>query len=71
MLCERFRLSNQHACLLHGCFCLGGGISFDMDKRSYERDLKLDLFATQRRSRGQGRDEVEGSCELLCGFNQC
>src|ERR1700730_18362708 len=36
----------------------------------YERDLKLDSFATQRGSGGQGRDLVEGARELPCGFNQ-
>ena len=36
----------------------------------YERDLKLDLLATQRGRGGQGRDLVKRTCELLCGFNQ-
>ena len=35
-----------------------------------ERDLKLDLLATQRRRGGQGRDLVERARELLRGFNQ-
>ena len=35
-----------------------------------ERDLKLDLLATQRGSAGQGRDLVEGARELLDGFDQ-
>ena len=41
-----------------------------MDERRYERDLKLDLFATKRWSGGQGRDLVERTCELLGGFDQ-
>ena len=35
-----------------------------------ERDLELDLFATQRRSGGQGRDLVKRACKLLDGFDQ-
>ena len=31
-----------------------GSIAFDMHKRGYERDLELDLFATQRGSGGKG-----------------
>ena len=41
-----------------------------MDEWGYERDLKLDLLATQRGRGGQGRDLVEGARELLCGFDQ-
>ena len=40
-----------------------------MEKWGYERDLKLDLFATQRACGGQGGNVAEGARELLCGFN--
>src|ERR1700722_14176895 len=36
----------------------------------YERDLKLDPFATQRGSGRQSCDLVEGARELLCGFDK-
>ena len=42
-----------------------------MEKWRYERDLKLDFFATQRGSNGQSRYLVEGTCELRYGFNEC
>ena len=41
-----------------------------MDEGGYERDLKLDLLATQRGCGGQGRDLIECAGELLCGFDQ-
>jgi hypothetical protein len=41
-----------------------------MEERRYERDLKLDLFATQGGRGGQGRDLVERTRKLLCGFSQ-
>ena len=41
-----------------------------MDEWGYERRLKLDLFTTQRRRSGQGGDKIEGSRELLCGFDK-
>ena len=43
-------------------------IPFDMHERVYERDLKLDLLATQRGSGGQGRDLGKRTRELLYGF---
>jgi hypothetical protein len=39
-----------------------------MEKRVYERDLKLDLLAPQRGSGGQGRNLGKGARELFCGF---
>ena len=36
----------------------------------YERDLELDLFATQRRSGGQGRDLGKCTRKLLYGFDE-
>jgi hypothetical protein len=41
-----------------------------MDEWGDERDLKLDLLATQRRRAGQGRDLIERACELLNGLKQ-
>ena len=41
-----------------------------MDEWGDERDLKLDLLATQRRRAGQGRDLIEGPGELGRGFDQ-
>ena len=41
-----------------------------MHERGYQRDLKLDLFATQRGVRGQRRNLLERAGELLCGFDQ-
>ena len=36
-----------------------------------QRDLKLDLLATQRRRAGQGRDLIEGAGELGHRLHQC
>ena len=47
-----------------------GGISFDMEKRGYERDLKLDLFATQRGCRRYRRDLRKSASKLLYRFNE-
>ena len=41
-----------------------------MHERADQRDLKLDLLATQRRRTGQGRDLIEGAGELGRGFDQ-
>jgi hypothetical protein len=49
---------------------VGRGIAFDMGKRGYDRDLKLDLLATQSRSSGQRRNLFEGPCKLSYGLNQ-
>ena len=45
-------------------------VSFDMDQWGYERDLKFDLIATQHRGSGQCCDLIEGTYELIDGFNQ-
>jgi hypothetical protein len=42
-----------------------------MHEWGYERDLKLDLLATQRRRGGQDRDLGKRAGELCSGFNQC
>ena len=41
-----------------------------MHKCVHERNLKLDLLATQRGGGWQGHNLVEGACELLYGFDQ-
>ena len=41
-----------------------------MDERGYERDLQLDLLATQRRRGGQCCDQVETLRKLSGRFNQ-
>ena len=53
---ERFSLLDQQTCLLCSRLGFRRGIAFDMDEWGYERDLKLDLLATQRRRAGQRRD---------------
>jgi hypothetical protein len=70
-LSKRFSLFDQQTCPLHGCLGFLGGIAFDREEWGYERDLKLDLFATQRGRGGQGRNLVERKRDLLYGFNQC
>ena len=69
-LTERFSLFDQQTCPLHSRLGFRRRIAFDMHERGYERDLKLDLLATQRRRGGQGRDLVQGTRELLNGFDQ-
>ena len=56
--------------LLHGLFGLRGSISFDVDERSDECDLKIDLHAAQRGRAGQDRDLIERALELLYGLLQ-
>ena len=58
-LSERFSLFDQQTCPLRSRLGFRRSIPFDMDEWGYERDLKLDLFATQRGRGGQGRDLVE------------
>ena len=69
-LSERFSLFDQQTCSLRSRLGFRRSVPFDMEEWGYERDLKLDLFATQRGSAGQGRNLVEGARELLCGFDQ-
>src|SRR6516225_2004968 len=69
-LSERFGLFDQQMRLLHCGLGLRRGIPFDMDERGYERDLKLDLLATQRGRSGQGRDLIESTGELRDCLNQ-
>jgi hypothetical protein len=70
MFPERVSLFDQQACPLGSRFGFRRTISFDMSEWSDERDLKLDLLATQGRSARQGLNLSERACELLCGFNQ-
>jgi hypothetical protein len=44
-LAERFGLFDQQTCPLRSRLSFRRGIALDMEKRVYERDLKLDLFA--------------------------
>src|SRR5437660_1488985 len=46
-LSECFSLFYQHTCPLRSCLGFRGGITFRVDKRSDDRDLKLDLLAAQ------------------------
>src|SRR6476620_10344826 len=69
-LSEHISLFEQQTRLLYGGFGFRRSKTFDMDERGYERDLKLDLFATQRWSCGQGLDLGKCARELLCGFDQ-
>jgi hypothetical protein len=69
-LAEVFRSFDQRTRLPHSGLGFRRGVPVDMDKWSYERDLKSDLLATQRRRVGQGRDLLEGPGELGRGFGQ-
>ena len=53
-LSERLSLLDQQTCPLRSRFGFWRRIAFDVDQRRYERDLKLDLLATQRGRAGQG-----------------
>src|SRR6516225_2314378 len=63
-LSKRLRLFDQQTRLLNSRFGFGSSVSFDMDKRSYKGDLKLDLLAAQGRCRRQGRHLGKGTGEL-------
>src|SRR6516162_9815771 len=67
---QRFSLFDQQAGALHGRLSFGRDISPDMEERGYERDLKLDLLATQRRSGGQGGNLVQSKGDLHHGLNK-
>jgi hypothetical protein len=63
-------LFDQQTCVLHGRLGFRRSVPFDMHEWGYERDLQLDLLATQRGSGGQSRNLAESARELLYGFNQ-
>src|SRR4051794_28368987 len=67
---ERFGSLNQPPRLLGSRPGFGRGITLDVNERSYERDLELDLLATKRRRAWQGRGLLEGPGELGRGFGQ-
>jgi hypothetical protein len=69
-LSERFSLFYQQTCSLRSRRGFRCGIAFDMNERGYERDLKLDLLATQRWRGRHGRKLAEGTSELVYGFSQ-
>ena len=48
-LSQRFRLLDQWSRPLHGRLGVRRGIAFDVHERVSRRDLKLDLFAAERR----------------------
>ena len=55
MLSEYICLFDQKPCPFRRRLCLWSRIAFDMDERGNERDLKIDLLASQRRTTGQRR----------------
>ena len=59
-LSERFSLFDQQTCPLRSRLGFRRGIAFDMHEWGYERDLKLDLLATQRGRGGQGSRSGRG-----------
>src|SRR5262249_20748925 len=69
-LYSRLGFFDQYTGPLHRRLRFGRGITFDVDERGDERDLKADLLATKSGRCLQGRDLVESTGELLCGFNQ-
>ena len=56
--------------ILMATLASGRGITFDVDERGYQRDLKGALFATQCRSGRQCRDLIEGPGELRHSLHQ-
>jgi hypothetical protein len=69
-LSERFSLLDQQTCPLRSRLGFRCRKPFYMHERGYERDLKLDLFATHRGRGRQGRDLVECAGELRYRLNQ-
>ena len=55
-LSKRVGFFDQETGALHRCFGFGRSKPFHVQKRIDERDLKLDLLATQRQCGGQRRD---------------
>src|SRR5262249_41130369 len=70
-LAERFGSLDQDVCPLRSRPGLLRGEPLDVAEWGYERDLELDLLATQRGRRGEGRHLGQRTCELLNGFYQC
>jgi hypothetical protein len=62
-------LFDQQTCPLNSRLSFRSSISYDLHQRSNERDLKLDLLTPQRGRGWQSRDLVEGTLELLNGFD--
>jgi len=69
-LSARFSLFDKQTGLLDGRLGFRRSKPFNVNKRVYERDLKLDLLATQPGSAGQDRKQCKGTRELLSSFNQ-
>jgi len=57
-------LFDQQTCPLHGALGFRRRKPFDIDKWRYKRNLKLDLFSTQRWSGRQGRNLAKRAGEL-------
>jgi hypothetical protein len=60
---------DQKTCPLNSLFGFRRGIPFDVNKRRYERDLQLDLFAAQRGSGWQSCYLAQGTRKLLRSFD--
>ncbi|MGB7009831.1 MAG: hypothetical protein WBD97_05435, partial [Pseudolabrys sp.] len=61
---------DQQTCAFRSRFRFRRCPSFDVNKWSYESDLKLNLFAAQLRRSGQALNLLEGTRDLLCGLDQ-
>jgi hypothetical protein len=67
---ERLSLVDQQTCALDSSPGFWRCVTFDVDKRSYERYLKLDLVTTQLERGRQARDLVQSTGKLPDGFNK-
>jgi hypothetical protein len=63
-------LVDQQTCALDSSPGFRRCVTFDVDKRSYERYLKLDLLTTQLERSRQARDLVQSTGKLPDGFNK-
>src|SRR4029077_17664469 len=61
---------SQQTCPFYSCLGLRRSVTFDLHQWTYQRDLELDLFATQFGRGGQGHDLRKRTSELFGGFNQ-
>src|SRR5215471_2338653 len=69
-LSEGFSLFDQQTCSLCSGLSFRSTISFDVHKRGYGRNLKLDMLTAQRGRGRQSGDLIEGARELLYCFDQ-
>src|SRR5262249_37485967 len=68
-LSEGFSLFDQQTCSLCSGLSFRSTISFDVHKRGYDRNLKLDMLTAQRGRGRQSGDLIEGARELLYCFS--